>query len=271
MFLLATFLSGVCYWVNVDVAPASKNRMKMLFYEKATEDPASLFQAGRVLDRFPGYRIYTGERDGSVLKDLKIIELSGSKAGRTIRAKQATLNIEPGVLDFTLVLEDADIETTEIGDNNQIMGVKFLHFDQTALTFPLSKLKEKTERVNASMKSTSSLWSEISDGVDTHTQQTMDKKAMSNSKTELNKRFSFSLACLTFALIGVPLGVTAQRRETSVGFALSLITALVYMAFIIFGDIVADKPGSYPHLIMWVPNVLFLSIGDVLFYRLSQR
>ncbi|MBV9126889.1 MAG: LptF/LptG family permease, partial [Verrucomicrobia bacterium] len=40
-------------------------------------------------------------------------------------------------------------------------------------------------------------------------------------RTEHNKRFSYSLACLTFALIGIPLGITAHRQETSVGFGLS--------------------------------------------------
>jgi lipopolysaccharide export system permease protein len=43
------------------------------------------------------------------------------------------------------------------------------------------------------------------------------------------------------------------------------------MVFILVGDILSDQPGSYPHLLMWVPNVLFLAIGGVLFYRLSRR
>ena len=72
-------------------------------------------------------------------------------------------------------------------------------------------------------------------------------------------------------LVGIPLGVTAQRRETSTGFALSLITATVYIAFIIFGDTLNDNPKAMPHLIMWLPNVLFLSIGGWLFCRLSRR
>ena len=127
------------------------------------------------------------------------------------------------------------------------------------------------ERVNASMKGTDQLWQELQTGRDSITEVAMDKKALSSSKTELNKRYSFPLACLTFALVGIPLGVTAQRRETSAGFALSLATALVYMVFILVGDIVSDQPGSYPHLLMWAPNVLFLTIGGILFYRLSRR
>jgi lipopolysaccharide export LptBFGC system permease protein LptF len=271
VFLLGAMLSGVCYWVNVEVAPAAKNKMKRLFYQVATEDPASLFQENRVLEKFPGYRIFTGKRDGEDLTDLTIIELDGAKVKRTIRAKRARLEITPGVLDFVLKLQDADVESTKMDAENNITNVEFIHFDETALTFPLSRLKERTERVNASMKSTAMLWQEVSSGRDSVTELEMDKKARSSSKTELNKRYSFSLACLTFALVGIPLGVTAQRRETSAGFALSLITALVYMVFILVGDILNDQPGSYPHLLMWAPNVLFLTIGGVLFYRLSRK
>src|SRR2546421_8076793 len=44
----------------------------------------------------------------------------------------------------------------------------------------------------------------------------------SASRTEINKRFSFPFSCLAFAIIGVPLGVTAHRRETSAAFARGL-------------------------------------------------
>jgi lipopolysaccharide export LptBFGC system permease protein LptF len=273
VFLLALALSSVCYYVNVDVAPAAKNQMKRLFYRVATEDPTSLFQEGRVLDKFPGYRIHTGDRDGLKLTDLTIVEMEGNRARRTIRAKRARLEIIDGELDFILHLEEADVESTKTDDQNQLLPPEFIHFEKTALTFPLSRLKERTERVNASMKTTSALWGEVLSGIDSESAEgaELDRRTLSESRTELNKRYSFSLACITFALVGIPLGVTAQRRETSVGFALSLIIALAYMLFILVGDILNSKPGSYPHLLMWAPNVIFLSVGSVLFYRLSRR
>ncbi len=272
VFVLAALLSATCYWVNVDLAPAAKNRMKRLFYQVATEDPASLFPENRVLDKFPGYRIYTGQRDGQDLTNLTIVEIEGSaKVKRIIRARRAKLELTPGVLDFVLKLENGAVETAKLDEKGGIIGIEPIYFEEFALTFPLSRLKESRERVNASMKTTSELWTELSHGVDTNTQQPMDEKALSSSLTELNKRYSFPLACLTFALVGIPLGVTAQRRETSAGFALSLMTALVYMLFILLGDILNDQPSAFPHLLMWAPNVLFLGIGGVMFYRLSRK
>ncbi len=132
-------------------------------------------------------------------------------------------------------------------------------------------MKEKLERVNVSMKSTSALWEESRTHSDTVTKLPHDKKQHSECLTELNRRYSLSLACLTFALVGIPLGVTAQRRETSIGFALSLGTGLLYMLLILVGDVMSDRPSVMPHLLVWTPNVIFLAMGFWLFARLSRK
>jgi len=58
--------------------------------------------------------------------------------------------------------------------------------------------------MNASVKSTTALWGEVSN----RQRQRVaglpsDKKNLSVTKTEVSKRYSFSLACITFALIGI--------------------------------------------------------------------
>ena len=257
--------------MNVEVAPAAKNKMKMLFYQVATEDPASLFQENRVLDKFPGYRIYTGKRDGEALTNLTILEIEAAKVKRTIRAERAVLEVTPGVLDFVLRLENADVESVKVDAQSIIENVDVIHFDETALTFPLSRLKERTERVNASMKSTSQLWTEMQTGRDSINDSELDDKLLSAAKTELNKRYSFPLACVTLDGVGIALGGTEKRGESSGGLAMSMMRGVIYMLFILLGDILNDQPRSYPHLLMWAPNVLFLMIGGVMFYRLSRK
>jgi lipopolysaccharide export system permease protein len=101
--------------------------------------------------------------------------------------------------------------------------------------------------------------------------KTEDPKARSASRTEINKRFSFPFSCMAFALIGVPLGITAHRRETSIGFGLSLAVGVFYFLFIIIADTLRTKPALHPELLVWFPNVLFLLLGAWLFRRMSQR
>jgi lipopolysaccharide export system permease protein len=273
IFVLALLLSGLCLWVNVSLAPASKDRMKRLFYEVAVQNPETLFQEGQVLERVPGYRIYTGKRDDKTLTDLHIIKLdSGARAGSYIRAKSGLIETMPGKLDFNMLLKDASIEHLQAANaDGTPTAPKPLGLAEFPIEFPLSEMQKDAVRVNASMKSTSALAEEVRTWKDTFTGEPLTPVTRSLSLTELSKRYSFSLACFTFALVGIPLGVTAQRRETSSGFALSLITATVYIVFIILADTLNDKPAAMPHLIMWLPNVIFLGIGGWLFYKLSRK
>jgi len=275
IFVLALMLSGVCLWVNVSLAPAAKNRMKRLFYEVAVQNPETLFQEGQVLERVPGYRIYTGKRDDKALGDLHIIKLdstNGTSAGSHIRAKSGLIETMPGKLDFNILLKDASIEHLQAANaDGTPVAPRPLALAEFPIEFPLSEMQKDAVRVNASMKSTSALAEEVRTWKDTFTGEPLNEVTRSLSLTELSKRYSFSLACFTFALVGIPLGVTAQRRETSSGFALSLITATVYIVFIILADTLNDKPAAMPHLIMWLPNVIFLGIGGWLFYKLSRK
>lgn len=281
VFVLAIALSGICLWVNVSLAPAAKDRMKRLFYQVAVKNPETLFQEGQVLERVPGHRIYTGKRRDKSLSDLHIIKLGKSASVATyIHAQSGEIQPQTGTLDFSLLLKNVVIEhlaPPPAPDDQQAAAdakaavPKPISLQESPLKFSLSELQEESVRVNASMKTTSALAEEVTTWKDSITHEPLNPVARSQSLTELNKRYSFSLACFTFALVGIPLGVTAQRRETSSGFALSLITATVYLVFIILADTLNDKPSAMPHLIMWVPNILFVGIGGWLFYKLSRK
>ncbi len=266
VFVLALLLSGVCLWVNVSLAPAAKDRMKRLFYQVAVKNPETLFQEGQVLERVPGYRIYTSKRDEKKLTDMHIIMLKDTQAGTYIHAKNATLHTTPGSIDLQMELEGMTEENVPADGQVGALAMK-----KQWLKLPLSEMQKDVVRVNASMKTTSALSEEVRTWKDTVTGEALTDVTRSLSLTELSKRYSFSLACFTFALVGIPLGVTAQRRETSSGFALSLITATVYIVFIILADTLNDTPAAMPHLIMWLPNVIFLGMGGWLFYKLSRK
>ena len=93
----------------------------------------------------------------------------------------------------------------------------------------------------------------------------------SSLSTEISKRVSFSFACITLGLIGIPLGITAQRRETSVGFAMSLIVGIVYFLLMTIFEMMRDNPNAIPSVLVWIPNIFFLVLGIVMFRRLSRK
>jgi lipopolysaccharide export LptBFGC system permease protein LptF len=90
-------------------------------------------------------------------------------------------------------------------------------------------------------------------------------------RTELSTRFAFSVSCLIFGLIGVPLGITAQRRESTVGFVIALTIAITYYVLLITAQMYHTNEAVLPHLLVWVPNLLCFGLGLFLFWRLSRK
>jgi lipopolysaccharide export system permease protein len=98
-----------------------------------------------------------------------------------------------------------------------------------------------------------------------------DPELVSRVKVEMSKRVSLSLACIAFAIVAMPLGVTAQRKETSIGFAISLALAFAYFFFVVLAEMLRDNTALHPYLLLWVPNALFIGIGAWLLARLDYR
>ncbi len=86
---------------------------------------------------------------------------------------------------------------------------------------------------------------------------------------EANRRISTAVACFTFMLIGIPLGVKSHRKETPIGMVMSLAVVFIYYLFIILAKALADYPALHPNLVLWIPLLLMQLLGFFLIRRSS--
>jgi lipopolysaccharide export system permease protein len=88
---------------------------------------------------------------------------------------------------------------------------------------------------------------------------------------ELHSRFAFPVAALVFALLALPLGISNRRSGKGAGFTASILILLTYYVLLSFLRTLAEKGSFPPVLALWLPNLLFLAIGLVLFRLAVQE
>jgi LPS export ABC transporter permease LptF len=276
VILLSFVCVSICLWINVEVAPRAQIKMKDALYNIATSNPLAMFGSDKVIDDFPGRKIYVERNEGAQLFNLLVYEMNDVFEPVTVVHAQRGM-IEPDRENKRLLLHiyDGRFEQRDENAPEDFMKIRQgITMKESTLTISLVELYEK----NKKRKGMSSLTAgELLDRLD-HDDKAPEQRTakeirqeLSSLKTEVNKRFSVSLASLAFTLIGVPLAITAHRKETSAGFLLSLIVAFVYFFFIIIADTLRTNASLHPELLIWTPNVLFIGLGAWLFYRLSRQ
>ncbi|MFH1701063.1 MAG: LptF/LptG family permease [Candidatus Zixiibacteriota bacterium] len=95
------------------------------------------------------------------------------------------------------------------------------------------------------------------------------QKLIDSYMVEVYKKYSIPTSCIAFLLIGTPLGIIARRGGMGVSIGLSLGLFIVYWAFLIGGEDLADRGIVTPFWAMWSANFLLGTIGMYLLYVVS--
>lgn len=269
VLLLGTLLSVFCLWISVQVAPAAELAMRRSLAAMAKSNPSSLFIAGEVIDAFQNRKIYVGGNDHGSLSDITIVE-ENDNGGilATVRARTGTIEAAPDGSALIMTLHNALTEQREHGHEN----------DLTAITHGVS-LQEVSVRVPLDELVRGGLLDRPLRTYNLSELFALLRRPANDTSwpprvavlTELSKRPSLALASLAFAFLALPLGIVAQRKETSAGFAISIAVAFGYYFFVELSHMLRGRADAYPYLILWIPNALFVSVGIWLLWRLDRR
>jgi lipopolysaccharide export system permease protein len=84
---------------------------------------------------------------------------------------------------------------------------------------------------------------------------------------EVHKKYAIPFACLVFILIGAPLGILVRQSGLATAGWLSIVFFLIYWAFLIGGEQLADRRIIGPVLAMWAADLIVGFLGVILFVR----
>ncbi|RNA65119.1 YjgP/YjgQ family permease [Prosthecochloris sp. ZM_2] len=100
---------------------------------------------------------------------------------------------------------------------------------------------------------------------------TGDRRMYSMYMVEYHKKYALAFACVVFVLVGAPLGILARRGGFGVGAGLSLAFFVLYWAFLMLGENLADTGRLAPGPAIWLANVVMLTVGVLALLRVSGK
>lgn len=88
---------------------------------------------------------------------------------------------------------------------------------------------------------------------------------------EIHKKFSLSVACTTFVLIGIALALRFPRGGMGLVIGASLVIFAVFYVGLTVGENLGDKGVMSPILAMWLPNLIVLVVGVFGLLRVNRE
>lgn len=273
LIALSVLLTAACVYINCEMSPRAKRANRQLLRSAGVDDPVKLLEEGRFIREFPGLLIYIGRKTGNEVKDVVAYELTDDgRVKRSIRAKHGEVLADDVNKILRVRLYDGRMETPDLDDPHDISKTTYTPFEYIQLPpLDFNKLlkQDDTRRLKDSHMTISQLIGTIHNLHKEYPMLSTTDRAVlrSNFVIEANRRISTAVACFTFMLIGIPLGVKSHRKETSIGMVMSLGIVFIYYIFIVAAKSLADYPWLHPHLILWVPLIVAQISGIALIRR----
>lgn len=212
-------------------------------------------------DDFPGLVIYVAQHDEAThhISGVLIYDERDAEEPSTIFARSGMIMTDPDRKSLRLRLLDGGVHRLKGKSDYQLMEFDrydlSVNFQQTYKIVPTANELDMTfKELRYAMKLTG-----------------FDPKIMRDLHLEFHRRLAFPVACFVFALIGVPLGLQNRRSGKSSGFSLCLLVLLIYYITLSIGKTLGQKAILHPALAMWLPNILFITLGIYLFKKTAEE
>jgi lipopolysaccharide export system permease protein len=260
VFVIGALLSLLSLWLNIQVIPRSKATSAKLLYEQASRDPDSLLKPGVVQGSFKGggsegQKALIEGKSGEWVEGFHFYQLPAAAGEeRTyVHAARAALAVDREKSQLRMKLEDAYFEThSPDGRIEMVFAAK-----AEPLLIDLKNPNQRKTRAGIMTNQ------EILDAVANDMELSPAKKI--SMRSEVTKRYSFSMACIAFAFIAVPLGLGTRRRDTSTGLVVSLLIGTGYFLITMLAEQFDSQ--AWSTAMLWAPNAACVLLGLVLFRR----
>jgi lipopolysaccharide export system permease protein len=258
VLVLATVVSACTVALNEYLVPAAAWRAKVLLYEATHRQQLPAARDHVFYNELNGDKLersfYARHFDGQRMLDVVVQEFEENRLVRLVQAREAIP--EPNGWSFK---NGTLYQVDQSGDFRWVA-----HFASQQVVLGRALLDLAGERRMPMEMNARELRA--------HIQRMRATGAAGREINELevawHQKFAVPFACLVFALVGAPMGLSPQRGSGALGLGISVLVIFVYYV-LMFVSMALGQTGALPALVAaWLPNVIALGIGG---FHINRR
>ncbi|MBQ6341315.1 MAG: LptF/LptG family permease [Kiritimatiellae bacterium] len=264
------------FFINNEIVPRGHEVRRDLVKRLSVGAGLDLLEPGRVIDDFPKVKIYCDDKQDGKLINLVVLDYSNPRFDRMITA--TTAEVSRVGRDLVLHMRGLTVDPMDEAHPGLVRVENYRYHVKDALKDGKYKRREKDYTLLPRMTEDGVVRSEMLHAIAKAKQEVKESKAksseetkgkarrlarrkLSDLKTEFMKRWVSAFASLCFVLIGVPLGIRAQRRESTIGMAIALVVALAYNLLELLMTSLSKNYVVHPEILIWLPVVLCFALA----------
>lgn len=269
--LLALVSSGCLFYLNMFAVPHLEATRKSMMKGELLSNPSTFLRGGTTID-LGGLSVEIGEkREDGTLKDLRVIEVDKAndivsnqllaQSGKIIDTTENSFTIE--FIDVIILDNNWEFTKNKGSEKKALSGVKVTRLPNANTTYTFytnDELNSGNLRKRAKYLNIREMIARLALLKKKEQTKTV-RREHTDLLYNLNKNLALSFSPLAFLLMALPFGLRSSRSETSVGLFISLVVMMTYYATILITGAFDKHTAMHPEILVWMPNIIFQSLG----------
>lgn len=250
--ILALMVGTISAQMSFNIAPWGNRQFEVLFSKISNTKAGAVIKEGTFSEGFFNMVVYANQVDSDrgFLRNVFIYDEKSGEIPLTIISKEGQIIPDPEKPghEVLLRLKDGEIHRQAKTHTKISFQTYDVHFSS-----PLNVEEKKKSPQSLTLAEVKNRLKE-----DLSKNPEMERTL----RTEYHKRWAISALCVVFALIGVGLGTTTNRRAAKAGGMILCIGLIILYWVLYVAAEGAARGGSLPvAFAVWTPNVIFAGLG----------
>lgn len=249
--ILGILVATLSARTSFEIAPWGNRQFEVLWSRLSNTKAAAAIKAGTFSESFFDMVVYAKDVDSDkgLLKGVFIYDEKQGDTPLTIIAKSGQIIPDPEMPGHRILLRLNDGDIHRKGQSHT--KIKFNVYDLKLFDPIKDEGREKSPQSQT-----------LDDLNNLLNQPELKADERLTYQTEYHKRWAIALLCPVFALMGVGLGTTTNKRSQKAGgMILCILLIIVYWVVYLVCEGLSRSGQVPPILAMWAPNVLFSALG----------